>query len=181
MCADAQSCLMLCDPMDYSLPGSSGHVLILQARILEWILFPSPGIFLTRGLELWSTLHGSISWLHCQKKKKWMQDVEMHRCGNRDAYFADQNVTFCYSLTPEQPCPQYLAQEGCFWFSCQSHCAFSQDLGADFLESGKGGERLFSCSPSMRVPASHSFFFFFFFKATLSLNLNWNSFLCRAV
>ena len=70
MCADAQSCLMLCDPMDYSLPGSSGHVLISQARILEWILFPSPGIFLTRGLELWSTLHGSISWLHCQKKKK---------------------------------------------------------------------------------------------------------------
>ena len=43
-----------------------------------------------------------------KKKKKWMQDVEMHRCGNRDAYFADQKVTFCYSLTPEQPCPQYL-------------------------------------------------------------------------
>ena len=34
-----QSCLILCDPMDYSLPGSS--VLgILQARILEWIDIP---------------------------------------------------------------------------------------------------------------------------------------------
>ena len=31
-----QSCLILCDPMDYSLPGSSVHG-ILQARILEWI------------------------------------------------------------------------------------------------------------------------------------------------
>ena len=32
----AQSCLTLCDPMDYSLPGSSVHG-ILQARILEWV------------------------------------------------------------------------------------------------------------------------------------------------
>ena len=27
---------ILCDPMDYSLPGSSTHR-ILQARILEWV------------------------------------------------------------------------------------------------------------------------------------------------
>ena len=31
-----QLCLILCDPMDSSLPGSSWHW-ILQARILEWI------------------------------------------------------------------------------------------------------------------------------------------------
>ena len=31
-----QSCLTLCDPMDYGLPGSSVHG-ILQARILEWV------------------------------------------------------------------------------------------------------------------------------------------------
>ena len=30
-----QSCLTLCDPMDYSLPGSSVHG-IFQARVLEW-------------------------------------------------------------------------------------------------------------------------------------------------
>ena len=35
----AQSCLLLCDPMDVSLPGSSVHG-ILQARILEWIAVP---------------------------------------------------------------------------------------------------------------------------------------------
>ena len=28
---DAQSCLTLCDPMDYTVPG------VLQARILEWV------------------------------------------------------------------------------------------------------------------------------------------------
>ena len=31
----AQSCLTLCDTMDYSLPGSSVHG-TLQARLLEW-------------------------------------------------------------------------------------------------------------------------------------------------
>ena len=30
----AQSCLTLCNPMDYTVPG------ILQARILEWVAFP---------------------------------------------------------------------------------------------------------------------------------------------
>ena len=35
----AQSCLTLCDPMDYSLPGSSVHG-ILRVRILEWIDVP---------------------------------------------------------------------------------------------------------------------------------------------
>ena len=32
----AESCLTLCDPMDYSLSGSSVHG-IFQARVLEWI------------------------------------------------------------------------------------------------------------------------------------------------
>ena len=31
-----QLCLTLCDPMDYSLSGSSVHG-IFQARVLEWI------------------------------------------------------------------------------------------------------------------------------------------------
>ena len=35
-CMQAQLCLILCDPMDYSLPGSS-----LQARILEWVAISS--------------------------------------------------------------------------------------------------------------------------------------------
>ena len=39
----AQSCLTLCDPMDCSPPGSPVHG-IFQARILEWVPFPSPGI-----------------------------------------------------------------------------------------------------------------------------------------
>ena len=35
----AQSCVILCHPMNCSLPGSSVHA-ILQARILEWVAIP---------------------------------------------------------------------------------------------------------------------------------------------
>ena len=34
-----KSCLTLCDPLDYSPPGSSVHG-ILQTRILEWVSVP---------------------------------------------------------------------------------------------------------------------------------------------
>ena len=43
----------LWDPMDYSIPGSSVHG-ISQARILEWVAFPSPGDHPDPGVE-----HGS--------------------------------------------------------------------------------------------------------------------------
>ena len=39
----AQSCPTLCDPMDYSLPGSSIHG-ILQERMLEWVAISFPEI-----------------------------------------------------------------------------------------------------------------------------------------
>ena len=45
-----QFCLTLCDPMDCSLPGSSVHR-ILQAKILEWVVFPSPGHLPNPGIE----------------------------------------------------------------------------------------------------------------------------------
>ena len=41
-CSVAQSCPTLCDPTDYSLPGSPVHG-IFQARILSELPFPAPG------------------------------------------------------------------------------------------------------------------------------------------
>ena len=38
----AQLCLTLCNPMDYSPPGSSVHG-NSQAKIVEWVPFPLPG------------------------------------------------------------------------------------------------------------------------------------------
>ena len=42
----AQLCPTLCDPMDCIVHG------ILQARILEWIAFPSPGDLPNSGIKL---------------------------------------------------------------------------------------------------------------------------------
>ena len=45
-----QSCLILCDPMDCSPPGSSVHGL-LQAKILEWIAISFSGDLPDLGIE----------------------------------------------------------------------------------------------------------------------------------
>ena len=77
----AQSCPALCNPMDYSPPGSSLHG-ILQARILEWIIFPSPGDFPNPGIKsrspaLWadSTIWATREAYLCEKSPKF-QSIE---------------------------------------------------------------------------------------------------------
>ena len=42
MCSLTHSCLTLCNPLDYSLPGFSIHG-IFEARISEGLPFPPPG------------------------------------------------------------------------------------------------------------------------------------------
>lgn len=46
----AQLCLSLCNPMNCSPPDSSVHG-IFQARILEWVPFPPPGVLPDPGIE----------------------------------------------------------------------------------------------------------------------------------
>ena len=46
----AQSCLTLCDPMDYSLPGPSVHG-ILRQEYWGGLPFPSPGDLPDPGIE----------------------------------------------------------------------------------------------------------------------------------
>ena len=45
-----QLCLTLCNPMDYSPPGSSVHG-ILQARILQWVACPPSGDLPNPGIK----------------------------------------------------------------------------------------------------------------------------------
>ena len=49
-CLVSQLCLTLCDPMDCCLTGSTIHE-ISQARILEWVAFPSPGDLPNTGIK----------------------------------------------------------------------------------------------------------------------------------
>ena len=55
----AQLCLTLCDPMDWSPPGSSVHG-IFQARILEWVAI----CFSTGSSGLRDQTHISLCLLH---------------------------------------------------------------------------------------------------------------------
>ena len=53
-----QSCLTLCNPMDYSLSGSSVHG-IFQASLLEWVAIPfSRGSSRTRDQARFSHISG---------------------------------------------------------------------------------------------------------------------------
>ena len=74
---DAQSCPVLCNSMDFSLPGSSVHG-ILQARILDGLPFPSSGDLPNRGSNA-GLLHCRQILYHlstsqsqtCTKKRPW--------------------------------------------------------------------------------------------------------------
>ena len=55
-CSVAKSCLTLCDPLVYSLPGSSVSG-IFRARILDWVATPS-----SRGSS-WSRDRSPASWI----------------------------------------------------------------------------------------------------------------------
>ena len=46
----AQLCPTLCNPVACNPPGFSAHG-ILQARLLEWVVFPSPGDRPNSGIE----------------------------------------------------------------------------------------------------------------------------------
>ena len=96
-CLHAQwlSCVWLfCDPMDCSPPGSSVHG-ISQARILEWVPFPSPGDLPDPGIKpaslawqadsLSTEPPGKLSIYHI-----WEQTSVFCWCGKGDRYLPAQ-------------------------------------------------------------------------------------------
>ena len=48
-----ESCLTLCDPMDYKVNSMdyTVHGILQARRILEWVVFPSPGYLPNPGIE----------------------------------------------------------------------------------------------------------------------------------
>ena len=72
----AQSCLTLCDPMDYSPPGSSVDG-IFQAKILEWLTLPSPGDLPDPGVELESLWSPALTGRFFTTRATWEAPVEV--------------------------------------------------------------------------------------------------------
>ena len=95
----AQSCLTLCNPMDYSPSASSVHE-ISQARILEWVEFPSPRVLPDPGTEPMFLASPALAggffttappgkpqrgWTSCKnnsrgKSDKIIKPIEMRKC-----------------------------------------------------------------------------------------------------
>ena len=75
VCSVAHSCSTLCDPMDYSQPGSSVHG-ILQARKLEWV-----AISYSRGSSQGWKLHllHLLHWL-VHSLPLWNQGSPIYTC-----------------------------------------------------------------------------------------------------
>ena len=81
-----QLCPLLCDPMDYSLPGSSVHG-ILQARILQWVVISSKAAVETIQINAASWLYPE--WPGCLliaikgiiRKEETLKDDDLNKHG----------------------------------------------------------------------------------------------------
>ena len=60
VCVCAQSCLILCNPMNSSPSGSSVYG-IFQVRILEWVPFPTTGDLSVPGIESTSLVSPALA------------------------------------------------------------------------------------------------------------------------
>ena len=69
-----QSCMTLCDSMDYSLPGSSVHEMF-QARILEWIAIPFSSDISDPGIKSRSPPALQADFLPSEPPGKLLDDV----------------------------------------------------------------------------------------------------------
>ena len=88
-CPVSKSCLTLCNPMDYSLPGSSVHG-VSQARILEWVAFSS------------SRDSSGGHYLFLKKSKGGDGDCSWGQKGSRTGY----SVTHWFVFSFPHTCPQ---------------------------------------------------------------------------
>ena len=98
--ACAQSCPTLCDPTDYSLPGSSVHR-ISQARILERV-----AISFSRGSS-WPRDPTRISWASCIGR--WVAALAKYR--NR----VNSNNDNCRGRWKARHCLFITIQASCLW------------------------------------------------------------------
>ena len=96
-----QSCLILCDPMDCSLSGSSVHR-ILQARILGWVAVPSSRESSDPGIEPASLTSPALAGRFFTTSSTW--------AAHYITYYKPNVIKFCIKLL----CPYAL------WFRTSS-------------------------------------------------------------
>ena len=109
-----QLCLTLCDPMDYSLPGSSVHG-ILQARILEWVAMTSSRGLPDPGIEPRSPILQVDSLLSESPGKPWIF-FWLENLGIRIAWFYSRSCSSLSTYFPNSACWQNTFSLLKIWF-----------------------------------------------------------------
>ena len=132
-----QSCLTLCDPIDWSLPGSSVHV-ILQARILKWVAIPS-----FRGSS-WPNKIVTLNWTYCPclRKCRRMEKIRVpiHLWSQHLQRWNEEKAFFSRVLPPIRhlsvlSLPRLTPSAFSFFFSFLDNVAGNgQGLGKHILE-----------------------------------------------
>ena len=69
----------LCDPMDYSLPGSSVYE-IFQGRILEWVAMPSSRESSDSGIEPISLMSPALAGKFLTTSATWEAQQYVSKC-----------------------------------------------------------------------------------------------------
>ena len=137
-----QSCLTLCDPMDYHLPGSSVHG-ILQTRILEWVAICS-----SRGSSQPKDWTG-VSWIAGGFFTSWA--IREALCGMNQ-----QNVIFTWS---QFSLVQSLSRVWLFatpWIAaCQASLSITNSRNSPrlmWIKSVMPSSHLILCHPLLLLP-----------------------------
>jgi len=94
-----QSCPTLGDPMDCSPPGSSVHG-ILQARILEWVAFPSPGDLPNPGTESSSLRSPALAGGFFTTTATWWWENQSGPGGLSASWDSEESILPASRLTP---------------------------------------------------------------------------------
>ena len=139
----AQLCPTLCDPMDYSLPGSSVHR-IFQARVLEWVAISfSRGSFQPWGWTQVSCILGRRNkcWLSepmCEWFFWWVS-MNWGRGGNisvknEHVYFEIRKAIYCSEIILKF----YIRPPQCVWSN------FLHTIGEDTIELQRNSKCLTS-------------------------------------
>ena len=141
----AQSCSTLCNPMDYSLPGSSIHG-VFQARVLEWVAISfSRGSSQPRNWTLVSLIAGRCFTVWATRKASHQFSSVAQSCltlcdpmnSSTPGFPVHHQLPYnfliqCTACTLEEWTP---SSEYCFWASALlclwmliPGCSFSQDM-----------------------------------------------------
>lgn len=107
-CSVAKSCLTLCDPLVYSLPGSSVSG-IFRARILDWVATPS-----SRGSS--QPRDGTcVSYVSCIGRQVL---YHYHHLGNRESQSKRFKSTTCSNLSLHLVLPSFFPPAFCAGHEC---------------------------------------------------------------